>query len=387
MVGVFKNDKGVMKRITMFGMMYGQHISNFAHSLKIHADYQLYGVNKEPKYALGEEYRKQAQLAFDEIYELPQSRIKFIDYIIRSVWACFAIVKYAKRSEIVQFHAITPFILLLATFVKILSKAKISSFVYGSDFLRANKIGMWCLGRVFSMSDSIVCDSSTLYRELKKDFPQFGSKISCCLFGSSIIDKLLKVSDNYSSSSIDKIGGGKKVIMCGYNGLRQQQHLEVIESLKSIAKDFYWIFPMTYYNTDLKYKQDVINRLDDLGVDYVILDRFLTEEEWTNYLLFADIFIHMQVSDAFSSSISEHLLLGHILINGSWLRYEDLDDNGIYYISSDFDHLQENLIGVLNNYDSVEGYLKANKDKIIKLKSLDYCIQNNWIPYFNNLLK
>lgn len=376
-----------MKRITMFGMMYGQHISNFAHSLKNHADYLLYGVNKEPKYVLGEEYKKQAQLAFDEIYELPQSRIKFIDYIIRSIWACFAIVKYAKRSELVQFHAITPFILPLATLVKIFSKAKISSFVYGSDYLRANKISLWCLGRVFSMSDSIVCDSSTLYKELIKGFPQYEPKMSCCLFGSSIIDKLIKKTEKYPSSSVDKIGGGKKVIMCGYNGLRQQRHLEVIESLKSVAKDFYWIFPMTYYNSDLKYKQDVINRLDDLGVEYEILDRFLTEEEWTNYLLSADIFIHMQVSDAFSSSISEHLLLGHVLINGSWLRYEDLDDNGIYYVSSDFEHLQQNLMDVLNNYDAIEEKLKANKEKIIKLKSLDYCIQNNWIPYFDNLLK
>ena len=169
-----------MKVVTIFGMMYSQHISNFANSVKKYADFQLYGVNKEPKYVLGEEYRKQAQASFDEIYELPQSNIKVVDYVIRSLWACYAIVRYARKSNVVQFHAITPFVLPLATLVRSFSKANISSFIYGSEFLRANRIGLWCVGRVFSMSDSIVCDSTTVLDELKVCFPAHAEKMECC---------------------------------------------------------------------------------------------------------------------------------------------------------------------------------------------------------------
>lgn len=372
-----------MKKVTIFGMMYGQHISNFASAIKKYTDLELYGVNKEPKYVLGEEYREQAKEAFVEIYELPQSRIKALDYIKRSICACYAIVIYARKTDIVQFHAITPFILPLATLVKLFSKAKISSFIYGSEFLRANKFGLWCVDRVFSLSDSIVCDSSAELDALKNCFPRYSSIMSCCYFGSSIIDRLLTISQSTASHKL--FSGGKKVIMCGYNGLRQQQHLKVIESLREVAKEFYWIFPMTYYNSDLDYRQEVIKLLNELNIDYVILDRFLTEEEWARYLFSTDIFIHMQVSDAFSSSISEHLLLGHILINGSWLQYKDLDDNGIYYISSDFQNIKKNLLEVLNNYQSVEVRLKENRGKIIKLKSLEYCVKNYWAPYFEML--
>lgn len=372
-----------MKKITIFGAMYSQHVSNFVYMLKKYADYQFYGVNKKPNYILGEEYYKQAQKAFDDIYELPQSKIWIKDIIQRSLLACVGVFKYSRKTDIVQFHAITPFVLPLAIIVKFFSKAKISSFIYGSEFLRANIIGFWCIDKVFAISDSIVCDSTFVLEKLKKHYPRYEVKMRCCYFGSSIIDKLIEIEKD---SNINRINSNnKKVIMCGYNGTKGQQHLKIISSIENVAKDFYWVFPMTYYNDDKKYIEEIRNLADDKGLDYIILDTFLTEEEWASYIFSTDIFIHMQLSDAFSSSISEHLLLGHILINGSWLSYKDLDNHGVFYISSDFESLDDNIRMCVDNYKEYEPKLKSNKEKIIKLKSLDYGIKNYWIPYFENL--
>ena len=383
MAGIFKNDKSVMKKITIFGAMYSQHVSNFAYMLKKYADYHFYGVNKKPDYILGKEYYKQSKETFDEIYELPQSKIWIKDVVQRSLLAVVGLFKYSRKTDIVQFHAITPFVLPLAVVVKLFSKAKISSFIYGSEFLRANTIGFWCIAKVFSMSDSIVCDSTSVLEKLKDHYPSHKNKMNCCYFGSAIIDKLIEAETNANVRRIDS--NGKKVIMCGYNGTKGQQHLKILNNINDIAKDFYWVFPITYYNEDKEYIKEIRNLAESKKLDFIILDSFLTEEEWASYIFSTDIFIHMQISDAFSSSISEHLLLGHILINGSWLTYKDLEDNGVFYISSDFDTLEQNVKNSIAHYKEIESKLKSNKEKIIKMKSLDYSIKNYWIPYFENI--
>lgn len=372
-----------MKTITIFGLIYHQHVSNFVYSLKKHANFRFLGLNKKADVIQGEAYFNQSQQAFDYIYNLPRNRFKAIDVLQRSLLSFIAISKFARESDVVQFHFISPFVLPLATIVKLISNSKISSFIYGSDFLRANKVESWCIERVFSLSDSIVCDSTNVLEELKKRYPNHTNKMCCLYFGSPIIDRLLTIHSGPTADCKQK--KDKMVIMCGYNGTKEQQHIKIIESLKKVAKNYYWVFPMTYSNDDKEYIEKVRNLLESKDIDYIILDSFLSEEEWTNYILSTDIFIHMQVSDAFSSSISEHLLLGHILINGSWLPYKDLDDNGVFYISSDFDTLEYNLNYALSNYSALKPIIEGNREKIIKMKSLDYCIRNYWIPYFNEL--
>ncbi len=372
-----------MKTITIFGLIYSQHVSNFAAMLKKHGSFRFLGVNKKENVVQGEQYYKQSKATFDEIVDLPRSKVHAIDILQRSLLSFMAMARQARQSDIVQFHFISPFVLPLAVIVKVLSKAKISSFIYGSDFLRANSLKVWCINQVFSMSDSIVCDSTTVLDELKLRFPRHATKMERLYFGSPIIDKLLKSDESSAFKPINS--GGKKVIMCGYNGTKGQQHIRIINSLKKIAKDYYWIFPMTYSNDDKSYIEDVRSLAIHEGLDYEILDSFLSEDAWANYIQATDIFIHMQVSDAFSSSISEHLLQGHVLINATWLPYKDLDDNGVFYLSCDFENLEEKLKYSMDYYSLLEPKLKANKDKIIRMKSLDYCIKNYWTPYFNRL--
>jgi len=258
----------------------------------------------------------------------------------------------------------------------------VSSFVYGSDFLGASKIKLRYLEYVFRYSDSIVCDSSTVLYHLKKDYSRYKDKIECCFFGSIIIDKLLEKND---ISFKHRIETNKKILMCGYNGSLQQQHIKIIKSLHNIARQFFWIVPMTYAGTE-EYKNEIKECLESYKLEYLILDTFLTEEAWINYLYMTDIFIHMQTTDAFSAALSEQLLLGHIVINGEWLPYKDFDDNNVFYFKSNFNKLELDVSSILNNYESYVPELKNNRGRIEKIKGLKYCISNYWIPYFNRIL-
>ena len=371
-----------MKTITIFGLLYSQHISNFASTLKKYSTFKLVGINNNPTIRQGDEYYHKSKTSFDEIYEINRHSNKIVDIFNKSITPLYIMYKECKKSDVVQFHFISYFVLPLIIIVKLFSKAKISSFVYGSDFLGAGSLRRRYLELVIRYSDSVVCDSTTVSVALKDRYGKYKNKIECCFFGSVIIDKLLELSETPMQSVIKT---NKKVLMCGYNGAIQQQHIEVIKSLRNVATDFHWLFPMTYAAAS-EYISEVRSYMETLGAEYTILDKFLSEEDWINFLRSTDVFIHMQTTDAFSAALSEQLLLGHIVINGVWLPYKDFDDNDICYFKSDFDNLEANLLMIINNCDKHDVNLKANKCKIEKIKGLKYCIINYWIPYFNRLL-
>lgn len=384
MARIFEINKCYMKTITIYGVAYDQFASNIAYTLRKYKDYRLFELNKGCNNTCGEEYYNQSKETFEKIYNLPQYKFPIIGNLLKGLYALIRIVLLARKSDLVQFHYISPFVLLLVFFVKCFSISKISAFIYGSDFLRAGQIQLWLLGKVFSLSDSIVCTSSSVLDKLKHKYPESSSKMYCCYLGSSVVDKLLTV-DNFESPLI--LGQeGKKIIMCGYNRSEAQQHIKILESLKNVAKDFFWIFPMTYGEANYDYIEKVKAFADKLKIDYIILKNYLPEDEWVKYVISTDVFIHMQVSDAFSASISQHLILGHLVINGSWLEYKDLDVYDVFYLSTDFDHLESLLTNAFVNYEKIENKLKANKEKMMNITGLNNCILKYWIPYFENLL-
>ena len=95
----------------------------------------------------------------------------------------------------------------------------------------------------------------------------------------------------------------------------------------------------------------------------------------------------MQDSDSFSSALAEHLFLGHVVINADWLRYEEFSDNNIYYISSSIDDLAKSFYTVMSDFEGALERHRSNTEKMYKLKSLTYCCESNWIPYFQKICK
>ena len=96
-----------------------------------------------------------------------------------------------------------------------------------------------------------------------------------------------------------------------------------------------------------------------------------------------DLFIHMQQTDAYSSSLHEYLYSKTKVINAEWLSYKELETWGLPYKLSTFETLSNDVIAVLNNSDEwVSGELR----KYLIVYSWSYQI-NEWNKTFEKLLK
>lgn len=368
----------------MVGEIGHQHLKVFTSYLKQASDYRIYGFDLAPE--------KSQQQDLDRFYEqhfsfnrcnfrFPLIRA-FINYL-RCIWA-FSRLK--KEECIIQFHFISRYTLPLQLISK-LKGYKISSFVYGSDYMRSGKIKKYYLSLVFRLSDSIVCDSLHMKKQMVNDYPFIKTKTDKLNFGSQIIDCLYEAKQNPEKAreKIHVPSSVKYVIMCGYNASAGQNHKEIIRLIPSFGKDILWIFPMTY-NGNRDYIREIENLLRETQCNYRILTDFIPDSDWTDLITATDIFIHIQISDAFSSSLAEHLLAGNVVINGEWLKYDELEEENIFYLPTSLEKLEFNIHYSIENYASLHALCSSNKEKIRQLKSWKVNIAK-WVNYFGKLEK
>lgn len=365
--------------ILIVGPIYHHHIQNFVSGIKKQKEWYISGFNTTP------DNGDNNHSDFDDIINPPN--VGFSSIIRRSwnyILSIWYFSKCISKKDIIQFQYIRHNILPLVILTKLFGK-KISCFVWGSDFLRASKNQRKVLGFIFRMSDSVVCDSLGLLRELRYYYPFIAHRSECLNFGSIIVDKI-----HYSSSSKEIC---KKelfdeefdnVIMCGYNASSGQNHLPMVDSIKEIEGNNLYIFPFTY-GRDENYVNKVKDQLANSQKSYLTLDSFIDDDNWVKYIKASDIFIHMQKSDSFSSTISEHLVEGNILINAEWLKYKEFDRNGIFILEANIENLSSILKAAIDNIGELKRKAESNKNKIFDMKSLESTIANEWIPYFENL--
>lgn len=367
-------------RLVFFGLINHQHIINFASSLKKNLDVEFYGINNNPELT-----NVHCDDLFEKVYNVKRGNGVFSGFFkfYSSIVCLLQVCKY--NPEIIQFHYISLYTLPL-TLIALIKGIKTSAFIYGSDFMRSNTFFHVYLWLVFFFCDSIVCDSTTLFNALKNKYPKFQKKMECIMFGSIIIDKL---SEKQSGRAFYKKKLGlpedRFIITCGYNASEAQNHMKIISEVKEYKDKCFFIFPMTYAKNE-KYIDNVKATLEENGMEYLILDSFVPDDLWCDYTASTDIFIHMQRSDAFSSSLAEHLYMGNGVINAEWLKYEDLESNSIYYESCNFNNLSEVFGRMLINICDVQARSKCNKQPIYELKSLNYCTKKYWSKYFIGLL-
>lgn len=361
-------------RLLFVGITNHHHIQNFAKSIKKNLGYELYAINTNPLYINNEG----EQGLFEKHLEVPRYNSHLKDFISKIFSPIKIMSSFKEKIDVVQFHLVSLYTLPLAIIARI-KKMKVSCFVWGSEFLRANKLMKLYFNMVFKISHSVVCDSTALCEKLQATYPQIADRISFVQFGSAVIDNLLE------ASRIEKCSKGKTVVMCGYNGSRDQKQIEIIEALEPLRNQLYLIFPMTYACGD-EYRKEVREKAEKDGFEFDLLDHFIEGEEWEEKLIDTDIFIHMQSTDSFSSSVAEHLLLGNIVVNGEWLEYEDLDKENVFYLKSNFNTLCEIVDDCIKNKNKYNDLCVVNKDKIVKMKSLNYCVNHYWKNYFEDLL-
>src|SRR5690606_20863873 len=90
------------------------------------------------------------------------------------------------------------------------------------------------------------------------------------------------------------------------------------------------------------HRKAVSTLVADSGVEGIVLEDFLSEDQMSQLRLATDILVYAPVSDAFSASVSQSLAAGNVVIVGAWLPYKTRQRAGFYYHEID----QVSLAGI-----------------------------------------
>src|SRR6185437_3983965 len=197
--------------------------------------------------------------------------------------------------------------------------------IWGSDFYkRENEAKLF---QTIDKCDLVVISTE----EMVKDFLEVrnieGNKIRNCLFGLAPLNYLFDLQNITAKESKKRLGLNEDdfIILCGYNGSPNHQHLEIFSILSDIKSELpektKLIVPLTYGGSE-EYKMKVKKALEGIGMKYVVYERFLSDENTAHLRKSTDLMIQIPITDAFSGSLQEHLFAQNIVIAGSWLPYQ-----------------------------------------------------------------
>ena len=251
--------------------------------------------------------------------------------------------------------------------------------VGGSDFYRAEEGErdfkrnlVLCADRITAETETTVLEFGDYYGEEAK------KKISLLPFGIEVLDLIRSKHDSPKDQIKMKynIPNDKIVVTCGHNAGKFHQHLEMIDALcqmpQTVKNRFVCVFPMTYPAGCEDYIRKVENRLKEVGLEYVILTKFMDFQEMAEYALISDIMIHVQTTDQLSSTMLEEMYAGSIVIAGKWLPYRSLHEMGICFLDVDtVSGITASLEEVLTNIEEYKRKCMVNKEIVWKHSSWD----------------
>lgn len=281
-----------------------------------------------------------------------------------------------KNYNIIDFHVFNSLVGKLFPKVPLNKKTKIT--IWGSDFYRASDNRKERQRSIYKKVDSIQISTPAMKNDFLSYFREFDDKINIANFGIfqfDILDALIS-KENFISEKVELlVHKDRLIIVCGYNGSKGQQHKLLIERINNLPETLknkiHLIFPMTYGAADL-YINDINDELKQSGIPYTILRDHMSHEEIASLRLITDIALNIQISDAFSGSLQEHLYAGSILLVGEWLPYSILDDNHVFYLKASLEDFTIKLSDIIENHHFYKNKTVGNKAKMEKISSWRY---------------
>lgn len=272
-------------------------------------------------------------------------------FLVRTV---HQVKQYSKEFDIIHVHYVDRVVLTLA---KVFGKngAKVIVSYWGSDIFRKKDIAFQKEEKVLERADVITFVTKEMEKVFEKKYcGKFQDKLKIIDFGLSAIDEMDKLSVSEREKIRKEIGINKNevAIAIGYNGIKEQQHLQVIRAIKQLNSDLreniYLYLHMSYGVSDKEYIRQIERELIDLGCRYNISYKYMDSYDIARLRSAIDIFINAQTTDALSASMLEYLYSGCIVMNPKWLTYEFLEENKIEYTEyKDFYDLKIKLEKIL----------------------------------------
>ncbi len=289
-----------------------------------------------------------------------------------------------QQYSVVHFHyASNPLTILFSWMLR--GKFRKILTVYGTDFYGSSKLRKFIIRLTVRNYDVVTFANEQTLKDFAREMALDDcalARLKICRFGLRTLDFCAHKLN--SRTTIKR--NPPYLVAIGYNGNPAQQHLEIIHHLTqldpNIKAQIKIVVPMTYGVESSKYKEDVKSVLEQVGVEYQILDSFLSCEEIAQLRFDVDILIQLQISDQFSGSMQEHLYLGAVVITGSWLPYQTFKSENIFFKEIDsVSEVSVELAYVVKHFKELSQNLDQNSDTIFKLSSWQYN-RNSWKEIF-----
>ena len=274
------------------------------------------------------------------VIRIPKSKVDMIPFF--GTWIYVHVVARHVRKElnpfVVHAHFITWQSICILALLKNRRNRVVASY-WGSDILRETKRKLRLCKIWMRKVDKISLTTSEMRHRFNEIYGnRYNEKISSPFFGVNGYDALrnMKHESNAHKSEYG-ISPNAQTITIGYNGSRAQQHIKALEAVGRLGADLqsniFVIVPMTYGVSELSYIDEIKEYLNSMKImGYKILIDYMNDYESAILKCVTDIFIHAQLSDALSASIQEFLYAEKIVLNPKWIKYKELEDNGIYFM-------------------------------------------------------
>lgn len=366
-------------KVLVIGNRFHQFVYNYVNAIKNNSEGGEFVVDVLSQECADVTF--QSDYVYDTIYALKMSFILRKNRFVRILTQQFLFRKYIRtltNYDIVHIHYVENIIVRDVAYFSKHVKGKLIVSLWGSDFLRASDNQRKQLAVLLERADKITIASETVTQMFREYYREcsFLSKLVLCRFGLEPLEKIIPILESGdktgSSKSLFGLSKDKIVVTIGYNASRLQHHIEIIENINEFSSlaDFKdkieFLLPLTY-PVDEVYVNEIREYVKQSKFNFVIVTDFLSDDKIAHLRIASDVFIQLQPTDMLSGSMLEHLSTGNIVITGSWLPYDCLNDWNIFLFKIDkLDFIAQNLYGVLCDYSVCVEKCVKNRDAVIQ---------------------
>ena len=317
-------------------------------------------------------------------------KIPGIKYLMRYVAALLFMVKYQKTnwdiSHILNLKRENFWLLL---FLHFRSKNVIVTIFGRSTYI--NKMKRVCFRPVYKYVKYITFEHKDSMQEFREFNMNISDKQMVRLYPpiSHFRKKEFEFNKVKKTLAVKDLGlePGLIHLACSSTISSYDQHYKVIDALTFIRdkEKVQLMFLLTYGGSE-KEKKKIIKYINEhlASFNVKIFTSFLSVEEIIKYRFATDIYVNMRITDQLAGAVLETVAGGSILITGSWLKYNDFDEQKIQYKKvNDFHELTICLNESINSVAEFEKiYSKENSRKIIEAYAFEN-ISEKWLELYS----
>ena len=380
-------------RILLIGNLYNNHMVRFVRNLK----------QTNPKAIVDGFEPFQKGICFPAELESYFNECKLVEFsnnfesfpVLRSIelimnWKkCFRSFAKGRHYDIVNIH----FPMYLERFILDDIKRITNRIVltpWGSDVYRISNGKRAIVKKIYDCADFVTGAGGRFTQDFMRIYDIPIDKFVKIGIGSETIDYISENKPKLSTEEAkNRLGiGGYYTISCGYNASSAQRHLQIIESIVKVKhmlpKNLMLLFPVTYPQA-ISYIAELKKTVDYYGLHAMWFDKYMDVSSLFELIMATDLFIHIQTTDANSASLKEYILCEKNCINGSWLKYDDLEEDGVkpFHV---VDHLAQLDQVIIDAYK--KGAPKISNNTLHVVESLG-CKPTSvkWNNFFMNISK